>query len=573
MVFVIIASNPDFTLKAATAENKVLFVSNRIGGVDSSDINDEIYLMDPDGSNVGQLTNNTFYDGQPCWSPDASKIAFESLRDGNLEIYIMNVDGTSPINLTSNLYSTDQQPSWGPAKIAFSSNRSNQDEIHTINSDGTGLTQLTTNGGNTQPAWSPDGQKIAYVSNGDIYVMNADGTNQTQLTSNSYQNNWPAWSPDGTKIAFASNRDWDWEIYVMNADGSNTTNLTVSSVEDDTHPTWSEDGQKIYFQSHRDGNWDVYQMNSSDGGKQTRLTKRAGDSFKPACFLFTKLDTWDQNENGMSTARWVFASGVVNDKIYVFGGYNGLSSVEEYNPTTKTWTTKTPMSVGRNYPRAAVFDNKVYVIGGMSNNTVSVYDPSNDGWQTAAAMSTSRAMPGVAVYNNMIYVFGGYHPTSVLNSVEVYDPITNTWTIKSNNMPYVCWGMHAAAVNDKIYIIGGTNTYTGSPVVLNTVEEYDPATDSYTAKASLPISICLYGISVVNNKIYVIGGYQNDTIGSLNTVYVYDPATDSWSTRANMPTKRCGLEAVYVNEKIYAIGGDSSRTGSTKLKIVEAYTP
>ena len=94
------------------------------------------------------------------------------------------------------------------------------------------------------PAWSPDGTKIAFVSDRDgdteIYVMNADGSHPTNLTNTSAEDRTPAWSPDGTKIAFVSSRDGSAGIYVMNADGSNPTRL-VGNINDDFWPTltWS----------------------------------------------------------------------------------------------------------------------------------------------------------------------------------------------------------------------------------------------------------------------------------------------------------------------------------------------
>lgn len=88
------------------------------------------------------------------------------------------------------------------------------------------------------PAVSPDGSKVAFVLNREIFVMNADGTNQLQLTENTADDTEPTWSPDGKKIAFATNRDGNYEIYVMNADGSNPVNITNDS-RNDRQPAWT----------------------------------------------------------------------------------------------------------------------------------------------------------------------------------------------------------------------------------------------------------------------------------------------------------------------------------------------
>ena len=110
-----------------------------------------------------------------------------------------------------------------------------------MNADGSGQTRLT-NGQNYDLSWSPDGKKIAFVSNRDknweIYAMNADGGRQVNLTRDPAQDWWPWWSPDGSHIAFVSDRDGDWDIYVMNADGSGTSRLTHNSA-DDVHPSWA----------------------------------------------------------------------------------------------------------------------------------------------------------------------------------------------------------------------------------------------------------------------------------------------------------------------------------------------
>lgn len=147
-----------------------------------------------------------------------------------------------------------------------------------MNADGSDLVRLTDNPAHdTSPSWSPDGNRIAFIShrdkNAEIYVMNADGSNQTQLTKNSASDFMPSWSPDGTKIIFVSNRDENAEIYIMNPDGSDQTRLTEEPGED-VYPFWSPDGRKIAFASDRVFDMEVFVMNA-DGSNPVNLTNNA----------------------------------------------------------------------------------------------------------------------------------------------------------------------------------------------------------------------------------------------------------------------------------------------------------
>ena len=274
----------------------IAFVSERDG-------NPEIYVMNADGTGHTRLTyNSTAYkyvnapgwdysrarDDSPAWSPDGSKIAFTSHRYGNDEIFVMNANGSMQANLT-NHPATDKSPAWSPdgTKIAFYSGRDGNAEIYVMNADGTGQTRLTNNAAyDRMPAWSPDGTKIAFHSgrdgNAEIYVMNANGTVQANATLNGAEDRSPAWSPDGSKIAFASNRDGDYDIYVMNADGTGQTRLTFYSTRDDIHPSWSRDGTKIAFEAAwAGGNSDIWVMNA-DGTVQILLTTNDATDAAPA---------------------------------------------------------------------------------------------------------------------------------------------------------------------------------------------------------------------------------------------------------------------------------------------------
>jgi Tol biopolymer transport system component len=127
-------------------------------------------------------------------------------------------------------------------------------QIFRVRSDGTGLLQLTSDGMNSEPAWAPDGARIAFVhgqgGSSDIYVMNADGSNVVRRTFDGRFNSSPAWSPDGTRIAFSSARDGQFRIHVMRVDEDwwNPAPLGFDR-GNNAHPAWSPDGSRVAFVS------------------------------------------------------------------------------------------------------------------------------------------------------------------------------------------------------------------------------------------------------------------------------------------------------------------------------------
>jgi dipeptidyl aminopeptidase/acylaminoacyl peptidase len=258
--------------------------------------NAEIYAMNPDGSDQVNLTRHPFADYQPRWSPDGSKIAFLSERDGccgNTEIYTMNADGSGQQRLTVNP-GRETFPTWSPDGTRMAFDRDG--DIHVMNSTGSGDVVLL--GGPTrdvQPAWSPDGSKIAFTSapqrdaNGDVYVMDSDGTDLVNLTNHPANDIEPDWSPDGSHIAFVSSREspTNFDIWVMRSDGTEQVRLTTTPApyDDDITPAWSPDGTKISFASEGgEIGRDIYVMNS-DGSDSVNIahdpTVADGPSWQP----------------------------------------------------------------------------------------------------------------------------------------------------------------------------------------------------------------------------------------------------------------------------------------------------
>jgi N-acetylneuraminic acid mutarotase len=243
------------------------------------------------------------------------------------------------------------------------------------------------------------------------------------------------------------------------------------------------------------------------------------------------------------------------------------------------------MTTARTALTSSVANNMIYVIGGdiynsdsgyIYYNTNECYNPTSNTWTTKKNMTTARGGLTSSVVNNMIYVIGGYdyYDTFSLDKNECYNPTSNTWTTK-RNMTTGRANVGATVVDDKIYVIGGYryrisgDDYIGFHSDVN--ECYNPTSNTWTTKASLPIARDGATLSTVNGKIYVIGGRVDDELNHpVNINRCYNPTSNTWSTKKGMPTTRLGSTASVVDNNIYIIGGwsHSSDLPSNEIYIV-----
>ncbi len=250
---------------ASAESGKIVFTLSREG-------NEEIYIINDDGKNLRRLTHHPAVDRWPVWLPDGGRIAFCSDRDGAFSIYTMDLAGKNikRVAVENGRPAISPDGQWIAQTPAGS--------LLLVDIDGLKRKEIRwgrPHGATGMAAWAPDGNKLAFtirlpgVGN-DIYVVDITENNLQQLTDHPWQDLYPAWSPDGQWIAFWSNRDGGNAVYLMEADGANPKRLAKGRA-----PEWSPDGQQIAFVSRQEDIEGIFIMDR-DGGN-IRLLVEGGD--------------------------------------------------------------------------------------------------------------------------------------------------------------------------------------------------------------------------------------------------------------------------------------------------------
>jgi len=228
-----------------------------------------------------------------------------------------------------------------------------------------------------------------------------------------------------------------------------------------------------------------------------------------------------------------------------------------------SWTTNIALISPRAIGAAATVGGKVYMVGGGTwscgvNSILQVYGSTANVWTNLPSMPTARYEFAAAELNGQLYAVGGNpgcgSPGQAFKAVEAYDPVANSWSTKAT-LPSASWGLGAASVNGKLYVVDGFNNNTYC---------YDPTTNGWSTKAVFPVSFSSGVMATFNGMIYCV-----TCDGTTSHTYAYNPTGDVWTAKSPMPTVRTAFTGAALNGFIYVVGGYNSG----QLTNVFAYNP
>jgi N-acetylneuraminic acid mutarotase len=281
-------------------------------------------------------------------------------------------------------------------------------------------------------------------------------------------------------------------------------------------------------------------------------------------------------------------------KLYVFAGlapgWKPKALVYDYDPASDKWVKRKPMALPSHHVGIVEHQGKIYAFGGFvlpqagppawePIDNAWEYDPAADAWKALKPMPTKRGAPVAAAAGGKIYIIGGatsnpneaflhpQRPHRSIDTVEEYDPATDSWRPRTA-MPTPRNHAVAGVVNGKVYVIGGrtgTAFITAGSSNIDVVEEYDPAKDQWgPPRAKMPTARSAMAAGVIEGRIYVCGGESQDArmMQTFRTLEAYDPASNTWSVLPPMSVPRHGLAGAAIGDRLHFVSGSVQSAGT-----------
>ncbi|WP_437593625.1 kelch repeat-containing protein [Sorangium sp. So ce1000] len=417
----------------------------------------------------------------------------------------------------------------------------------------------------------------------DGRVLVAGGRNGSYLTSTTlYDPSTNSWTTSGVgsmaTARYHAAATWlpvgSGKVLVSGGYNATSNELSSAEVFDSATLAWTSAGTMIVPRVGHTGTLLSSGKVLVTGGDTALTTAtKSAQLYDPATNSWSSITS-------MATERSDHAATLLNSgRVLLTGGHkygafstDYLASSELYDPWTTTWRPAAGTTNGRAWNGLAVLNDGRVLAAGLDSSTSSspqIYDPSVNGWTSAATPAVSHSWSTTTRLGNGKVLLAGTTLAVTTDSAELYDPAGNSWSpvgaASSSRSDHT-----ATVLSDgRVLIVGGRST-GGTPVPLNTVTIFDPATTMWTVKASMSVARVNHAATLLGNgKVLVTGGFNVG--GYLNSSEIYDPGTNTWTSAAPMNSARAEHTlTLMLNGKVLVAGGHDSSTYST---VPQVYDP